>query len=155
MNNRARSKTAAARGKRAQRLQRRQRLQWKLTRSYMLVTVTAVTVIELGGGWLIWYLGFREAPSPEYTASLAQQVALQISTSLQKSPRSPEVARSLHSLTEKRMTAIIVDRNMTVLVSAPENTARPGFALSGQMSLPSARLRYSKQPGAETPVWRV
>ncbi|HEX8237139.1 MAG TPA: sensor histidine kinase [Abditibacteriaceae bacterium] len=124
--------------KRTRRLQRRQRLQWKLTRSYMMVTVTAVIVIELGGGWLIWYLGFREAPSPEHTASLARRVALLISAPLQQTPRSPEVARVLHKLAEKRMTAIVVGDKMSVLACAPENAARLGFPLSTQMMLPPA-----------------
>lgn len=134
--------------KRARRLQRRQRLQWKLTRSYMLITVTSVIVIELGGGWLIWYLGFREAPSPERVASLAQQTASQIAMPLQQTPRSPEVARALHTLSEKRMTAIVIDRKMSVLACAPENAARVGFPLTTQMTLPTAL------PSLTTQAWQ-
>ena len=122
--------------KRRQKRRRAARLQPRLTRSYMLVTVAAVLLIDLVGGWLLWFLVFRSAPSPEKLAIATQKAATEIAPLLRKPPfKAAQLATPLRPFSENRMTAAIVNRSLNIVESAPQNALRSGTSLSSQMPL--------------------
>lgn len=122
-----------ARKRQAKRL-RAGRLQAKLMRSYLFVTVAAVlTIISCGGG-LLWLLFFRSAPTPQNLETSAREVATEIAPILRK-PRWQLAAleEPLRRFSDNRITAVVTDRSGVVVYAAPENAARTGKSLSSQM----------------------
>lgn len=120
--------------KKLQRRRRAQRLQPKLTRSYLWVTVLAVLAIELCIGLLAAALAFRPALTPAQVAVEANRLAARLMPMAQSlhTKNAPAVQKALGQQPVQRMTFVVTDDNLVVLVAIPENAARVGVSLSAQ-----------------------
>ncbi|MDF2439267.1 MAG: hypothetical protein JWN98_251 [Abditibacteriota bacterium] len=120
--------------KKQQSRRRAQRLQPKLTRSYLWVTVLAVLAIELCIGLLAAALAFRPALSPAQAAVEAERLAarlLPLSVSL-RPQNAAVIQKTLKKQPAQRMTFVVTDASLIVLTSVPEGVVRIGAALPSQ-----------------------
>lgn len=120
--------------KKQQRRRRAQRLQPKLTRSYLWVTVLAVLAIELCIGLLAARLAFRPALSPAQTATEARRLAARLApvANLLQPKNAVPIAKALQQRPRQRMTVVVTDAKSRVLAAVPDGAVRIGIALPTQ-----------------------
>jgi NarL family two-component system sensor histidine kinase LiaS len=120
--------------KRSRFKRRFQQLQWKLMRSYVVVTVSTVLLFDLFSGALLWYFTSWPLLSPQAIAASARDIAAQLSLPLSPSTASSRdlLKQKLTSLIDKRMFAIVTTPNGTVLSCIPEGYVKVGAPLFPQ-----------------------
>ena len=161
---------------RAKRARPFRRLQWQLTRSYLLVTVSAVVLIEVLGAALIWYLVFVSALFPRSVAEEAAKMTPRIAGYLTTSPadtkalsawletlrvgvenekQRPEngFSFSIDTMSRQSVALAVTDIRGDVIAVAPAGILRAGAPLSERLNRPEqvilARALHGKNAAPE------